>query len=200
LSWSSSFRAGTGTCHCSAHIVLAREIGDDRTRFADARALKGLRGSDPPPGPPGDPSRSLTATSRTTDSPLPAGCGRSPPPPTANPPERATAIGENTATATPPPPGTYSTNSSGSSTTASNTARASTKPRHSRRPSTLRHSRPRFSRSDHDRSGALAPGVRRSVILPRPAALAPLAPGVSLSCLTSVPVTAIDRRSYFCGS
>ena len=112
--------------------VLA-EIGDDRSRFADARALKAYAGSAPITRASGrDPCRSPTATSRTTGSPTSAGCGPSRLPPTARLPASTTASGENTATATPPPPATCSTNSSDSSTTACNTSRPTTKPRRSR--------------------------------------------------------------------
>ena len=122
-----------GLADSTSSGVLA-EIGDDRTRFADARALRPTPAPHPSPERPDVPSRSPTDTSRTTASPPSAGCGR------LHrhrelPNRPATIIGAcaNTATATPPPTDTCSTNSSDSSTTAYNTDRPSTKPKHSRR-------------------------------------------------------------------
>jgi len=111
--------------------VLA-EIGDDRARFADARALRPTPDRLPSPAPRAARWRSPTATSRTTGWPASAGCGHSRLPPPSNPPASTTGKDEHTATATPPPTAICSTNSSASSTTAYNTRRPSTRPRHSR--------------------------------------------------------------------
>ena len=117
--------------------VLA-EIGDDRTRFADARALKAYAGSAPVTRASGARSPSLTAISRTTDSPTSAGCGRSPPPPRTSQPAGTIGCGVRVATATPRPPATYSTSFSANSTTACSTSRPSTGCRPFRRCTTLR--------------------------------------------------------------
>ena len=58
--------------------VLA-EIGDDRSRFQDARGLKAYAGAAPSPAPAARPGPSPTAASRTTGSTPPATSGRSPP-------------------------------------------------------------------------------------------------------------------------
>jgi transposase/transposase IS116/IS110/IS902 family protein len=58
--------------------VLA-EIGDDRSRFQDAKGLKAYAGAAPSPAPPARPSPSPAARSRTTGSPPSATSGRSPP-------------------------------------------------------------------------------------------------------------------------
>jgi len=117
--------------------VLA-EIGDDRTRFADARALKAYAGSAPVTRASGARSPSLTAISRTTDPPTSAGCGRSPPPPRTSQPAGTIGCGVRVATATPRPPATYSTSFSANSTTACSTSRPSTGCRPFRRCTTLR--------------------------------------------------------------
>ena len=117
--------------------VLA-EIGDDRTRFADARTLKAYAGSAPITR---ASRRSLSITHRHIKNNRLATVGwmwaPSPPPRTAQPPRdhyrRLREHGDRHATATPPPTDTCSTNSSDSSTTAYNTDRPSTKPKHSRR-------------------------------------------------------------------
>jgi len=57
--------------------VLA-EIGDDRSRFRDAKGLKAYAGAAPSPAPAERPGPSRTAASRTTGSPRPATSGRSP--------------------------------------------------------------------------------------------------------------------------
>lgn len=109
--------------------VLA-EIGDDRTRFADARGPRPTPDPRPSPAPAAGRSSCCTATSRTTVStpsarsghwhrcaPRPAHAATSTP---AAPPE----------TGTTKPNGTCSTNSSASSTTASKPARPTTNIRH----------------------------------------------------------------------
>jgi hypothetical protein len=58
--------------------VLA-EIGDDRSRFQDAKGLKAYAGAAPSPAPPARAGLSPTAASRTTGSTRPATPGRSPP-------------------------------------------------------------------------------------------------------------------------
>ena len=113
-----------GLADSTGSRVLA-EIGDDRTRFADARALKAYAGSAPITRASG---RSLSITHRHIKNnrlatvgwmwafTAAANC------PTARDHYRRRA---NTATATPPPTDTCSTNSSDSSTTAYNTDRPS---------------------------------------------------------------------------
>jgi hypothetical protein len=116
-------------------------IGDGRSRFADARALKTYAGSAPITRASG---RSLSITHRHIKNSWLANAGWmwafSA---TSNyaPARRHYRQRRETATATPPPPETCSTNSSASSTTASRTIRPSTKPRHSHcRPATRLHS------------------------------------------------------------
>jgi Transposase IS116/IS110/IS902 family len=106
--------------------VLA-EIGDDRTRFADARALKAYAGSAPVTRASAARSPLPTAISRTTGSPTSAGCGHSPPPPPTSQPAATVASGVTAATVTRRPPATCSTSSSASSTIACKTRRPSTR-------------------------------------------------------------------------
>jgi hypothetical protein len=89
--------------------VLA-EIGDDCSRFADARALKAYAGSAPIARASG---RSLSVTHRHIKNNRLANVGWS----------------GKTATVMPPPPAICSTNSSASCTTAPNTTSHSTRPR-----------------------------------------------------------------------
>jgi transposase len=115
------------------------ELGDDRRRFGDARAMKAYDGSAPVTRASG---RSISITHRrirTTGSPRPASSGHSSPPTTHRVPERTTtAAARTTETATPPRYGTCSTASSAACTSASTPARPTTKPRpflpRSRRP------------------------------------------------------------------
>ena len=58
--------------------VLA-EIGDDRSRFSDAKGLKAYAAPPPSPAPPARPDPSPATTSRTTASTPPDTSGRSPP-------------------------------------------------------------------------------------------------------------------------
>jgi hypothetical protein len=111
--------------------VLA-EIGDDRARFADARALKAYAGSAPITRASG---HSIFVTHRHIKNNRLANVGwmcAFSAASTASLPGSITANGGKTATATPPPTAICSTNSSASSTTAYNTGRASPRPRHSR--------------------------------------------------------------------
>ena len=111
--------------------VLA-EIGDDRARFTDARALKAYAGSAPVTRASG---RSLSVTHRHIKNNRLASVGwmwAFSASATFEPAASTTGSGENTGTATPPPTAICSTNSSASSTTAYNTGRPSTRPRHSR--------------------------------------------------------------------
>jgi transposase len=114
--------------------VLA-EIGDDRARFVDARALKATPDPRQSPEPRAAPSPSPTAGSRTIGWPPPDGSGPSAPPPIASPRASTTAGDGNTETVTPPRSGTCSTGSSVSSTTACNTGNRSRSARLSHRPS-----------------------------------------------------------------
>jgi transposase len=100
--------------------VLA-EIGDDRTRFADGRALKAYAGSAPITRASG---RSLSVTHRHIKNNRLANVGWMCAFSAASNCEAAastTGAVENTATATPQPPATCSTNFSASSTTACST-------------------------------------------------------------------------------
>ena len=93
----------------SGAIVLA-EIGDDRSRFRDDRALQAFAGSAPVTRASGK-SRTVTRRrTRTTGSPRSATAGRSPPPPARHRPAITTCDDANTATATRPRSGTCSTN------------------------------------------------------------------------------------------
>jgi transposase len=108
--------------------VLA-EIGDDRSRFADARALKAYAGSAPVTRASG---RSISITHRHIKNnrlATSAGCGRSLPHPTMT--QRVCTIVSDVTAATgmPRPPDICSTNRSASSTTASSTVRHSTAPK-----------------------------------------------------------------------
>ena len=106
------------------------EIGDDRARFADARALKAYTGSAPVTRASG---RSLSVTHRHIKNNRLANVGWMSAFSAASncePARQHYRRGENTVTAMPPPPATCSTNSSASSTTASNTTRHLTRPRH----------------------------------------------------------------------
>lgn len=105
--------------------VLA-EIGDDHTRFADARGLKAYAGSSPVTRPPERSPASPAAGSRTTASTTPATSGHSPhyaPPPGPTP---TTADAAKPATGTHPHSATSSTACSGCSTTVSSQANCST--------------------------------------------------------------------------
>lgn len=110
--------------------ILA-EIGDDHTRFADARGLKAYAGSSPITRAPARGPPSPAAGSRTTGSTTPATCGPSPPSGTRQGRTPITGGDARSATGTQLPRGTSSTASSASSTTASSTTSCST----SRRPS-----------------------------------------------------------------
>ena len=110
--------------------VLA-EIGDDRARFADARALKAYAGSAPVTRASG---RSLSVTHRHIKNNRLANVGwmwAFSAASNCEPARQHYRRGEKTATAT-PPPATSSTNSSASSTAVCNTTRHLTRPRHFR--------------------------------------------------------------------
>ncbi|GIF05113.1 transposase [Actinoplanes siamensis] len=110
--------------------VLA-EIGDDRARFADARALKAYAGAAPVTRACG---RSISITHRkvkTTGSPQPVTCGRSSPPPMPNLPSSTTNVDATTATGIPQRCATCSTGSSAACTTAWQPASSTTPPRRS---------------------------------------------------------------------
>ena len=163
-----------GLADSTGSRVLA-EIGDDRTRFADARALKAYAGSALITRASG---RSLSITHRHIKNNRLATVGwmwAFTPLRIAQPPASITGAGANTATATPPPTDTCSTNSSDSSTTAYNTDRPSTKPKHSRRrfatprpsgqrPATRRPCTSRPGKSDPRRGAAvgISPRSRRN--------------------------------------
>lgn len=120
----------TGLGDLTGARVLA-EIGDDRTRFADARALKAYAGSAPVTRASG---RSLSVTRRRVKTiawPLPASSGRSPPPRTPPVPAPSTTTAASTATDMPPHCATCSSGSSAASTTACKPARHTTKPKRS---------------------------------------------------------------------
>jgi hypothetical protein len=105
---------------------LLAEIGDDRSRFADARALKAYAGCAPITRASG---RSISITHRHIKNNRLANVGWMWAFTAASnyePAREHYGAGENTVTATPPRPATCSTNSSASSTTASNTTRHST--------------------------------------------------------------------------
>lgn len=104
--------------------VLA-EIGDDRTRFTNDRALKAYAGSAPATRASGRRSPSPIDASRTTVSPRPDGSGPSPRLPTKARPAITICAGGHTATATRPRCGTCSTRCSASCTTASQPANPS---------------------------------------------------------------------------
>jgi transposase len=101
---------------------LLAEIGDDRSRFADARALKVYAGSAPITRASG---RSISITHRHIKNNRLANVGWMWAFTAATNCEPAS--GGNTATVMPPPPAICSTNSSASCTTASNTTRHSTR-------------------------------------------------------------------------
>ena len=110
--------------------VLA-EIGDDRGRFTDARALKAYAGSAPMTRASG---RSLSVTHRHIKNNRLANVGWMWAFTAASnyePARQHYQRGEKPATATPPPTATCSTDSSASSTAACNTGIPSTRPRHS---------------------------------------------------------------------
>ena len=101
----------------SGAIVLA-EIGDDRSRFRDDRALQASPAPPRSPEPRASPGPSTRRRTRTTGSPRSATAGRSPPPPARHRPAITTCDDANTATATRPRSGTCSTKCSASRTTA----------------------------------------------------------------------------------
>jgi predicted membrane-bound mannosyltransferase len=107
------------------------EIGDDRTRAADARALKAYAGSAPVTRASG---RNLSITNRRVNNDRLAAAGfvwalvAAAHSPGASTPTTAAA---STATDMPPPCATWSTGSSAASTTACTPARHTTKPRRS---------------------------------------------------------------------
>jgi hypothetical protein len=120
---------------------LLAEIGDDRTRFTDARALKAYAGSAPVTR---ASSRSISITRRrvkTTDSTPWDSSGPLPPYPDQDYQKTTTTADEPAATGTPPLYDTCSTACSASSTTASTPAKPTTRSRHSanqQRPPTKR--------------------------------------------------------------
>jgi hypothetical protein len=120
----------TGLADTTGARVLA-EIGDDRTRFADARALKAYAGSAPVTRASG---RSLSITHRRVKNDRLAAAGfvwafvAAAHSPGAS---ASTTAAASTATDMPPPCATCSTGSSAASTTACKPARHTTKPRRS---------------------------------------------------------------------
>ncbi len=106
---------------------LLAEIGDDRTRFADARALKSYAPARPrSPGPPARSTSSAAASSRTTGSSTLTFSGPSHPSPPHQERTPTTGAAANTETGTTPPNATCSTASSASSTIVSNPGSRST--------------------------------------------------------------------------
>ena len=112
--------------------VLA-EIGDDRSRFNDARAVKAFAGSARSPRRPAAASASPTGGSRTTGWPRLASSGPSSLPAVTAPAGTTTSHDATMATATPRPCDICSTACSDSSSTAYKPARPTTATRHSRR-------------------------------------------------------------------
>lgn len=131
--------------------VLA-EIGDDRSRFTDAKGPKPSPGPHQSPGRPAKASRLWPAASRTSGSPLSATSGPSPPCPHPGPAPTTTAD-ERPETATPPPNATSSTDCSAASTTASSNACATTKRPPSHPPRRPIHPSPLDSTTASDRAG-----------------------------------------------
>ena len=147
-----------GLADISGAIMLA-EIGDDRERFADDRALQAFAGSAPVTRASGK-SRTVTAGGpRTTGSPASATRGRSPPPPDPHPHVSTTCAAANAATGIPPRCGTCSTGCSASCTTACRPARPTTRPEPSPTP---RQRIPNRSRLD---TLATSEVLKRSVAL-----------------------------------
>jgi transposase len=94
------------------------EIGDDRSRFQDAKGLKAYAGAAPVTRASGKSRSITTAGSRTTGSQPPATSGRSPPSPHHPAPAPTTTAAARPGTATPPPSPTSSAGSWAASTTA----------------------------------------------------------------------------------
>ncbi|MFJ3098290.1 hypothetical protein [Streptomyces hydrogenans] len=113
---------------------MLAEIGDDRSRFTDAKGLKAFTGAASATRACGRRLSAVARQVRTRGSPRPATCGRSPPPPhpMREPTTTADAKLEND---TPPPTATFSTAYSAASPTASPTTPPTprTPPSHPRR-------------------------------------------------------------------
>lgn len=115
-----------GLADVSGARVLA-EIGDDRQRFTDARALKAYAGSAPVTRASGRSRAVVCRRVKTNASPPPATCGRSPHSSHRQAAAPTTTAAAPPATDTPPRNETCSTDSSASCTTASPPMRHSTK-------------------------------------------------------------------------